>query len=240
MLRNMQEYSLQNIASLKDNLRQLENRVNGLGTGILELAGSFRNKIADQEDNHSQSKFKREELVQKIHQGGAVDSDLDVVFWQNAEELADLLIDKISTDLATDDADIEAVKLWSNALQKNVNAFQILSPVRGELYGVDHINQACQKFKSKYWLERGSIDGITFFDKVIQVRNRPASNPIRAYDFNKRNVVDAEIYNGELGIMEPCKWPKSSWEWAQLAVKDLPDYHRTSASFNNRSGIAGV
>ncbi len=231
LIQYIREYSLQNIASLKDNLRQLENRVNGLGTGILELAGSFRNKIADQEDNHSQSKFKREELVQKIHQGGAVDSDLDVVFWQNAEELADLLIDKISTDLATDDADIEAVKLWSNALQKNVNAFQILSPVRGELYGVDHINQACQKFKSKYWLERGSIDGITFFDKVIQVRNRPASNPIRAYDFNKRNVVDAEIYNGELGIMEPCKWPKSSWEWAQLAVKDL------CGKFHNKSHL---
>ena len=39
LIQYIREYSLQNIASLKDNLRQLENRVNGLGTGILP---SFR------------------------------------------------------------------------------------------------------------------------------------------------------------------------------------------------------
>ena len=223
LIQYIREHSPQNIASLKDNLRQLENRVNGRGTGILTLAGCFRNKISDQDLNHNQTKFIREELVQKIHQGGAVDSDLDVVFWRNAEELGDLLIEKISNDIVTDGAETETKSAthWSNVLKNNINAFQILSPVRGELYGVDHINQVCQKFKSKYWLDRGSVDGITLFDKVIQIRNRPASNPIKAYDFNKRDVVDVEIYNGELGIIEPCKWPKNAKEWGNLAVKDL-------------------
>ena len=221
LIQYIREHSPQNIASLKDNLRQLENQVNGRGTGILTLAGCFRNKISDQGLNHNQTKFIREELVQKIHQGGAVDADLDVVFWRNAEEFADLLIETISKDLAVDGIEIESTKLWSDVLRNNINAFQILSPVRGELYGVDHINQVCQKFKSKNWLSRGSIDGFTYFDKVIQVRNRPASNPIKAYDFMKRTSVDAEIYNGELGIMEPRWWPKNSQEWTRLAVKDL-------------------
>jgi hypothetical protein len=32
----------------------------------------------------------------------------------------------------------------------------------------------------------GAVDGITLFDKVIQTRNRPKSNPIWAYDSAKR------------------------------------------------------
>jgi hypothetical protein len=43
-------------------------------------------------------------------------------------------------------------------------------------------------------------DGIGYFDKVIQFRNRPQSDPAYAYQDSTKKNIKAEIYNGEIGL----------------------------------------
>jgi len=53
-----------------------------------------------------------------------------------------------------------------------------------------------QGHKNGWWLDnKGSLGGITYFDKVIQVLNRPKSNPVRAYNTQTRNVEKIEVFN---------------------------------------------
>jgi hypothetical protein len=214
------EHYPEHIASLKDNLRQLNNKAQGKGTGILDLANCFRNNVANHSQESTDNKFEREELLQRVHEG-QVSNDLDVEFWSDPEQLSQQIIEKITNDLRAEGNDESAEKVWNNCLKKDINAFQILSPVRAELYGVDHINLECQKFNNKSWLEKGSVNGITMFDKVIQICNRPASRPINAYNFNTRSREKVEIYNGEIGQIVPQYWPKNGWQWKNLAIKDL-------------------
>jgi exodeoxyribonuclease V alpha subunit len=47
----------------------------------------------------------------------------------------------------------------------------------------------------------GAVDGITLFDKVIQIRNRPKSNPIWAYKAATWEKLKVEAFNGEIGIV---------------------------------------
>ena len=44
---------------------------------------------------------------------------------------------------------------------------------------------------------------MTAFDKIIQVRNRPRSNPAWAYDTVTRKNLKVELFNGEIGFAEP-------------------------------------
>jgi exodeoxyribonuclease V alpha subunit len=47
------------------------------------------------------------------------------------------------------------------------------------------------------------------FDKVIQVRNRPKSNMLWAYDATKKQSVQVEVFNGEIGIVGTFGFDKS-------------------------------
>ncbi len=196
-------------AELKDNLRQMLNRVEGNGNGILEFAQCFINQIARPLGTDAgiqkladESKQVRKDFIQKLHEGGKVDEDLKVEYWSDAEQLTGHLIQQITTDLSTSESEQgEAANIWGNALKTNINAFQILSPVRGESHGTENINLACQQYKSRYWLSKGNIDGITIFDKVIQVVNRSSSNPLYGYDFSTKRTCTAEVFNGELGLV---------------------------------------
>ena len=52
------------------------------------------------------------------------------------------------------------------------------------------------------------LGGIGYSDKVIQIINRPKSNPAYAYDFNVRKAVRSEIFNGEIGVVSPHSFDK--------------------------------
>ena len=199
------------LVELTENLRQLENRVSGKGNGILSLADCFINNAVRGEGDEDESvKMHREQLVTQLHEGGEIDQDLKVIYWNDPEALQSELIAQITKDLTTEDnRDKSDTQKWGNALRQNINCFQILSPVRGELHGTESINQNIQAFKSEYWLNKGAVDGITLFDKVIQVVNRPRSRPLRGYDFDKRETCEVEIFNGEIGSVVPIgKWNK--------------------------------
>lgn len=211
---HLREQYPDHLVELTANLRQLENRVRGKGRGILSLANLFINNAVrgDREEDEATA-VEREQLVMKLHEGGEIDEDLDVVYWNDAEALQETLIDRITRDLTTEEnQDKTDAKKWGDALRNNINCFQILSPVRGELHGTESINQNVQAFKSQHWLTKGAVDGITLFDKVIQIVNRPKSRPLKGYDFELRKKRDVEIFNGELGSVVPIgKWSKIKW-----------------------------
>ena len=62
--------------ALKDSLRQLTNRVTGKGNGILDLAGSFLNRAVSPTDRSAAEKQQKEEIIQRLHDGGEFDKDL--------------------------------------------------------------------------------------------------------------------------------------------------------------------
>ena len=97
-------------------------------------------------------------------------------------------------------------------MSNNPTAFQILTPHRGELHGVEALNEACQTRIAKFVIDRvGAVDGITLFDKVIQTRNRPKSNAIWAYDSTKRQKVKVEVFNGEIGTVQAFGFDNKIW-----------------------------
>jgi len=212
------------LVELTTNLRQLENQVKGKGNGILRLANLFINSaVRNEKEEDEAAATEREQMVIKLHEGGEVDQDLEVIYWNDPEDLQQELIKRVTRDLTTaDNQDQTDAKKWGEALRRNINCFQILSPVRGELYGTESINQNVQAFKSQHWLKKGAVDGITLFDKVIQVVNRPRSRPLHGYDFNSRQKrKDVEIFNGEIGAVVPTGTDWKRLKWPNFKVRQL-------------------
>lgn len=207
ILRWLQKDQPDSAGRLQRNLRQLLNEVQGKGCAIVALSQLF---LVDEEDvskdgHDIRTRPDQELLIQKLHAGGAVDQDLDVIYWNDPTELASILIGAIERRMkGTAPTEHERpYQLWREALKDDPTAFQVLTPHRGELHGVEALNEACQARVAKALIERvGAVDGITVFDKVIQYRNRSRSNMIWAYDWNIKKQVQVEVFNGEIGVAD--------------------------------------
>lgn len=205
----------QALAELTANLRQMESMASGKGTGIIKLASLYR--IAElQEIKQEEVELETEELLKKVQAGGDIDEDLRVVFWNEPEDLADILIDRLTKDMATDaSVDASSMKfheLWNKAVNWRPEYSQILSPYRGELYGIEALNQAVQQKKSGDFLNKGALDGIALFDKVIQVRNRTVSDPIYGYNPATKQLEQVDVFNGELGFSTIHGYDAKIWK----------------------------
>lgn len=75
----------------------------------------------------------------------------------------------------------------------NPQIIQVISPYRGEFYGTGSLNLFIQNTFNSVWSEK-KLDGIGYFDKVIQFRNRPQSDPAFAY-LNIKDKTEAIITN---------------------------------------------
>lgn len=64
-----------------------------------------------------------------------------------------------------------------------------------------------------YWSRRLSVDGIGLFDKVIQIRNRPASDKAYVYDWSARKPGRQEVYNGEIATVSPMAYEAKKISW---------------------------
>lgn len=210
------------IASLSINMRQIENRLNGTGTGILDLASIFiRQRLPDEKDGDRDAEEER--MLEKLQAGGEIDGDLRVRYWQDAADLERQLIEVIVADMEHDtkgtfDPDAP-YKLWDALMNPRdgacaPEASQVISPYRSELYGVDNLNVVLQRHKNQQMFQKkGSLGGITFFDKVIQVVNRPASNPIWAYNTQTRRSEKVQVFNGEIGFTKVHGYDNGKWKW---------------------------
>jgi exodeoxyribonuclease V alpha subunit len=230
----------ESLGRLKRNLRQLLNKVQNKGTAIVALSELF---IIDDEDKSgngtdASTRPDQEELIERIHAGGAVDRDLDVIYWSEPEGLAETLIQAVESRMSGEaKADKQPYQIWREALGQNPMAYQVLTPHRGELHGVEALNEACQTRIAKFVIDRvGAVDGITLSDKVIQVRNRPRSNPIWAYDARRREKLKVEVFNGEIGLVQAFGFD-SKEVWNTVKTGYGPRLRRFAVQFTRKPGI---
>lgn len=190
---------------LKVNLRLLENQANNDGTGILSLADIY---IQENQINNSQFKFKKEQILKKVQEGGVIDNDLSVYYWKNNDDFEHLIKKIIHDDLANEmkkPKDFAIHDLWQSFCRKNNSsldpgALQILSPSRSDNYGVDFLNSYFQELFNGSELSKYNLDGITLGDKVIQIRNRSGRFKIAVYNHKLKKQDKETIYNGEIGF----------------------------------------
>lgn len=224
------------LVELKVNLRQMENQVAGRGNGILNMADCFINSaVRGDGDESAKQKLAREQLAIKLHEGGNVDRDLRVAYWDDEQSLHERIIKAVTDDLRSEEQekDLEADRVWSEALKKDINCVQILSPVRGGLFGTESINEAVQDLVSGNMMKRkGSVDGFTLFDKVIQVVNRPASNPLRGWDFNAKQKCKQQVFNGEIGRAVP------TGNWANVLRSSWRKINQFSVQFTGKAHVS--
>lgn len=199
------EKNTSGIARLEHNLRQLQNVVEGKGTAILHLADLFIS--ANARDDGQPTAPEAEDLLTRIHKGGDIDADLRVDYWDEPTTLHDMLIQAIEREMLDHTGTTldpqKPYELWHRAFDWMPEKYQVLTPHRGELHGVEALNEAVRSRVASGVINRyGLLDGIALYDKVIQYRNRPQSNPIWAYNFNERRPERVEIFNGEIGFVQ--------------------------------------
>lgn len=225
----LEEQNQESLGILNINVRQMENRLTDRGTGILDLASIYirDNKIEDKANNKSYA----EELLKRVQEGGEVDTDLRVLYWKNTDELESVLRNIIISDMEKDTGDQfdenKPYELWRNALKGDTESAradyqQIITPYRGELFGTDNLNFVLQTFLNGQNVEnKGSIGGITIFDKVIQYRNRPKSDPYWAYNIVQRKNAKIEVYNGEIGFVKPHAYDMKKLGWDKFRINQF-------------------
>ena len=221
-LKSSDEYA-DSVGVLTENIRQLVNTAEGNGTGILDLANVFiqeKQTTGDDTDATTKLKLEKEEIFTKVLENGNgdVDKDLSVYFWQEQDDLEKLLQDRLVTDMKaltgkSADNEKELHDLWSEAIKDAPERFQIISHYRGEFYGTMSINTFMQSAFNGYWSRRLSVDGIGLFDKVIQIRNRPASDKAYVYDWSARKPGRQEVYNGEIATVSPMAYEAKKISW---------------------------
>ena len=227
------------LGRLQSSLRLLLNSIHGKGSAIMKLSQLF---FVDDEDKSvsetdTSTPMDQEQLIEKIHAGGMVDLDLNVIYWHDPEHLATMLIETVEEKMNEGGQPKEPYKIWQDALKDNPCAFQILSPHRGEMHGVDALNEACQKRRSDFVISRvGCVDGITLFDKVIQIRNRPTSDAIWAYKNATKEHAKIEVFNGEIGVVKPIGLDKEIW--TTLKTGQGSRLERFAVQFTRRTEFA--
>jgi exodeoxyribonuclease V alpha subunit len=230
------------LGKLTRNLRQLLNKVHGEGTAIVALSELFvvsdDDKALDGADDSS-TRLAQEQLIAHIHGGGEVDKDLDVIYWDKPEDLSDVLLSAVEKRMTGGGGRGERrpYEVWRDALGKDPTAFQVLTPHRGEMHGVEALNDLCQKHVSQFVLDRiGVVDGVTLSDKVIQIKNRPRSNQIWAYDWLTRKNVKIEVFNGEIGIAKNIGFDTKLWNTVKTGYG--PRLKRFCVEFTRKPGLS--
>ena len=219
------------IAHLEKNLRLMENMSEDKGTSILELANLFI--TSNVEDDRGTSP-EAEELLMLAHKGDEVDKDLRVVYWGDPQNLCDLLIDTIEKEMSNHVKrpvnPAKPYELWRTAFDWKPEKYQVLTPHRAEVHGVESLNESIQNriaYQTINWC--GMVDGITLGDKVIQYRNRPQSDRISAYNFETGKEEQVEVFNGEIGFVQ-----KHSFDKKQLR----PPLKRFQVKFARKESLA--
>ncbi|MBC6444320.1 MAG: AAA family ATPase [Alphaproteobacteria bacterium GM202ARS2] len=219
----------ENIGYLTGNMRQLENKVEKKGTAILRLANMFIGKDAR---SNGQSKLSEDKkFLSQIHKGDVVDEDMKIIYWDEPENLGEILLSAIEEDMQEHTGELlnqnKPYELWRAAFAWQAHKYQILTPHRGKLHGVEALNDKVQKYLSSTLIERyGTLGGITLCDKVIQIKNRPQSNMIGAYNFDTRKPEPLELFNGEIGFANKHNFDKGYYRLKRFQV-----------SFENRKNL---
>lgn len=227
------------LAVLEGNVRQLLNRTTGQGTGILNLASLYLRRRPGAFD--AEREERELELLHRVQAAGDVDKDLRIVFWHGGEDLEKRLVEELVAGLKADVKEKidDPRELWLSRVgreagKRTPDATQVITPYRGNEIGTELLNDVLQRFLNGGMVEQvGTLGGVTFQDKVIQVRNRPKSNPYWCWNTASRKNEKVEVYNGEIGFAEPhlfdCKgsaWKRSGFRIGrfQAIFSRRPDF----------------
>lgn len=214
----------ESIGELAINMRQMVNQIEGKGNSILDLASLYIRRAGESEISPE-----AEEMLRRAQEGGEVDKDLRVLYWQNTDELADLLTRTIIADMEADTGQtLDPDKpwgLWNAAFSgkekyKQPEYQQVISPYRGELFGVDALNLLIQeRSRGRKPDFHRTVDGIAIGDKVLQIRNRGRSRGIWSYNTEARQSEQVEVFNGELGFVKPHAFDGKKLSWPAFRVQ---------------------
>ena len=211
------------LCELIESIKGFDKRFALIVVNKADLANVFiqeKQTAGDDTDAATRHKLEKETIFTKVleHGNDDVDKDLSVYFWQEQEDLEKLLKDRLVTDMQTltgrsAETERELHDLWTVATKDAPERFQVISPYRGEFYGTMSINTFMQSTFNGYWSRRLSVDGIGLYDKVIQIRNRPASDKAYVYDWNTRKPGRQEVYNGEIATVLPMAYEAKKISW---------------------------
>ncbi len=185
----IKEIDIDAYGNLQSNMRQMENRIDDLGTGIIDLASIY---VQNNEITKNKSDF--EDILNKINEEGELDKDVKVFIWEDDKHLEEMLVDRLETDMEESGND-------------DIMNYQVISPYRGELFGTEHINKILQETLNGENLAKGTLGGITYFDKVIQFTNRAGQKAYWGYNFDTKRNEKVDVYNGEIGKT----WAKNTY-----------------------------
>src|SRR3546814_4947215 len=148
-------------------MRQMKNRLDGKGQVIIDLADLFLVESAGQSQ---QTTPEAEHLLQKVHQGGKIDEDLDVVYWNSADDLVASMVSDLVSVLPQEEADPPIYKLWRNEIiQNSPERLQVLTPHRGELHGVEALNIELQSVLTNDLIDRRSEEHTSELQSLIRI-----------------------------------------------------------------------
>jgi len=149
-----------------------------------------------------------DEMLSEISRGYNK-GDLEVHFWNNIDELYDILNKRMLELLSLDESE-KAYLSFNESLgigedtDKDPESWQILSPVRMQRFGTREINRLIQRkyrkglMESCRWNRKAARpfgdEHIVYTDKVIQIVNSPRKGWTRSY-------VDGYVANGEVGCI---------------------------------------
>lgn len=198
------------LGTLRTNVRQMENRLQKSGTGIIDLASLFI--LSNSGGKDESQKAHAEKMLSRVQEGGKVDEDLRVIYWSGQQNLEEILVANLQSDMQVDTGltlnNEKPYELWRAAFRDKEGRdrperSQVISPYRGEFFGTDHLNGLLQvASKGRRPDPHRLIDGVALFDKVMQVRNRSRSKPLWAWDTDGRLNKPVEVFNGELGFVK--------------------------------------
>ena len=211
--------------ALRVNCRQLQEN-----STALRLAEQFTSMT---------SKVVADELLEQLRAGGRVGIDLEVRYFRDEKDLPQVLetlvadaveellrLDGSSTKFRTMPwaAFDELHKFGEDVREMRLDAFEVLSPYRGDFFGVDAINLHLQKLLRSRLLRTpgtprlGNPAGSQFIapDKVIQTRNRRLKARDKLATLEAK-PVDFFVANGELGrMMKVDRWNDEKAGWIRF------------------------
>lgn len=190
----------------KDNLGQL--RVNcrvhqsKQGSAMLCLASGYT-RFGDD--------LGSEEILSSLNKNQSI-GDLFLTYWKNEGDLPLLLEQVIKDALSQYEKNANTQELYESFNSvlgladdiHKISTMQILGPVRGEYFGIDHINFTLQKMLRRPFLQdwRSHLSNFAKFDKVIHVINQRIPAQWRqARRIGTKDYVDSYVPNGALGAI---------------------------------------
>lgn len=144
-------------------------------------------------------------------------NDLDVRYWATERDLHDALTTVLEENLKLEPGDTTRFnelfgithdgRYWNVTDPDKAETWQVLSPVRGDLWGVNELNRWVQRTwrgkeldlcrTNRRWTSPFGPHEIIRYDKVLLTRNLKSR---RGYNHDHHETVDEYLANGDIGL----------------------------------------